>query len=243
MPTVLITGTSRGIGLELTRQYAGRGWNVIATARNLATSAELSGLAATYPNIRMEQLDVTDGESVRSLAQRLDNEPIDILLHNAGVAPGSSDQSTFGTLDFSVGDLAIATNVWGVLAATEALLPNVQLGKLRKVMVVSSFAGSISSIAGTEPSPWGDYIYRISKTALNMTMSLVARDLKPRGIIVGMLSPGLVDTELGGGHVGIPRDLIITPSQSAGALIPVIDGYTLDTSGKFMRYTGAEVPW
>lgn len=243
MPTVLITGTSRGIGLELARQYAERGWHVIATARNPAKASALSELAAIYPAIRVEQLDVTDAEGIAALAQRLAGLPIDILLHNAGLAPGTSQQSTFGTLDFKIGDSGMATNVWGVLAVTQALLANVELGEMRKIMAVSSFAGSIGSIAGTEPSSWGDYMYRISKAALNMAMSLVARDLKGRGITVGMLSPGLVDTDLGGGHVGVPRHLIITPRQSAEALVPVIDAYTPDMTGKFMRYTGMEVPW
>ena len=173
---------------------------MIATVRNIATATQLHSLARSSPNISIEPLDVAQRAQAQALAQRLAGQPIDILLHNAGIAPGTAQQSTFGSLDYDIARQALETNVWAVLWLTEALIGNITTSQQRKVIVLSSAVGSIGSVARFSGMAGGSYMYRISKAALNMAMSLVARDLADRGVIVGLVSPGQVDTDLGGGH-------------------------------------------
>ena len=234
-PTVLITGASRGIGLELARQYAERGWNVIATARNPGSSAALKEIAGSHPNVTLEALDVTDLAGIDALAARYKGRPIDVLLNNAGIS-GGDDMGTFGHLDYAVYDRVHATNVLGPLKMAEAFLPNVAASQQKKIINISSTEGSLSLVKGRG----GSYFYRSSKAALNMVMRSLAIDLRPQGITVGLVSPGFVKDDF---TRGIDLPIMITPQQSAAAVIKVIDGYDLAKSGTFLRHTGEEAPW
>lgn len=232
-PTVLITGASRGIGLELARHYAARGWQVIATAREPAAAAALATLAKQHPSVAIEALDVTDPAGIAALAAKYKGRPIDVLLNNAGIS-GDGEGGDFGQLKFDVYYKVHAVNVIGPLAMAEAFLPNVAASQQKKIISITSTQGSISRSTG------GGYFYRSSKAALNMVMHSLAIDLKPKGIIVGLVSPGFVRTDF---TKGIDLPMMITAEQSATAVIKVIDGYDLAMTGKFMRHTGEEAAW
>jgi len=234
-PTVLITGASRGIGLALAQQYAERGWGVIATARDPARAPALVAVAKTHPNVTLEPLDVTNHAQIDALAAKYKGRPIDVLLNNAGIS-GGDDMGTFGHLDYAVYDRVHATNVVGPLKMAEAFLPNVAASQQKKIINISSTEGSLSLVKGRG----GSYFYRSSKAALNMAMRSLAIDLRPQGITVGLVSPGFVRDDF---TKGIDLPIMITPQQSAAAVITVIDGYDLAKSGTFLRHTGEEAPW
>jgi NAD(P)-dependent dehydrogenase (short-subunit alcohol dehydrogenase family) len=233
-PTVLITGASRGIGLELTRQYAERGWNVIATARSPAEAAALKDIAKKHPNVTLETLDVTNHAQIDSLAAKYKGKPIDVLLNNAGIS-GAEEAGTFGKLKYDVYDKVHAINVVGPLKMTEAFLPSVAASQQKKVINITSTEGSI-----TRARPGGPYFYRSSKAALNMVMHSLALDLKPKGITVGLVSPGFVKTDF---TKGLDLPMMITPQESAAAVVKVIDTYDLAKTGTFIRHSGEESAW
>ncbi len=233
-PTVLITGANRGIGLALTKAYLGRGWAVIATCRRPSAADALKTLAAEYPGLRIEQLDVLDHAMVDELAAKLAGRPIDILLNNAGIH-GPREHQTFGALDYSSFDRVMATNTMGPLKMAEAFLEHVAASEQKKIITVTSSLGSISRTFG------GQYFYRASKAGVNMMMATLAKDVRDRGVIIGIVTPGYVDTDFTRGSGGrIPK---ISAAESAATLLPVIDGFSLETSGTMMRQSGEPLAW
>ncbi|MEE4186801.1 MAG: SDR family oxidoreductase [Gammaproteobacteria bacterium] len=239
-PTVLITGASRGIGFELARQYAERGWGVIATCRSPATATELQQVAARLPNLIIEPLDVTDFAEMDRLAARYAGVPIDVLINNAGIL-GGNDRQQFGALDYDAFNEVMAVNVIGALRMVETFVDNVALSEQKKVMNISSVVGSVQMTFG------GQIFYRASKSALNMSMRTLAKELrrsKEPGhseIIFGLIHPGVVRTDFAK-NVPIP---MIEPEESAAKVIEVIDTYYVSRrqSGDFMSYTGKGLPW
>jgi NAD(P)-dependent dehydrogenase (short-subunit alcohol dehydrogenase family) len=237
--TVLVTGANRGIGLELTRNYAERGWTVIATARKPAKADELNAIAAKHENVTVEQMDLLDLDGIDALATRLKDVPIDVLLNNAAMLGEPNDQ-VLGNLDYSLMTRVFNVNVVGTLKMVETLLPNVEKSAQKKIVAITSTQGSISSVRG--PSL---VFYNTSKAALNMVMKSNARALKKKGVTVALVSPGAVDTDmmnLALDRAGVTFKLL-TPQQSAEAVINVIDQYGLDLTGTFMSHTGTEIPW
>lgn len=233
--TVLITGSSRGIGLELARQYAEKGWQVIATARTPGQATALQEIARRHPKVTLEALDVTNHGQIDALAKKYQGRPIDVLLNNAGIS-GADEMGTFGHLDFAVYDRVHEVNVIGPLKMAEAFLPNVEASQQKKIINITSTEGSIGSVN----TRGGSYFYRSSKAALNMVMRSLAVDLKPKGITVGLVSPGFVKDDF---TKGLDLPIMITPQQSAAAVIKVIDSYDLPKTGTFIRHTGAGAPW
>lgn len=232
-PTVLITGANRGIGLELARGYAERGWNVIATARKPAEAEDLHAIARKHPRVVIEALDVTDHAQVDALARKYSSRPIDILLNNAGIS-GGHENAKFGQMNYEAYFAVHATNVVGPVKMAEAFLANVAASGQKKIINITSGQGSIAKT-------WGCcYFYRSSKASLNMMMRNIALELKPRGITVGLISPGFVKTRL---TPGLDLPQMITPEQSAAAVINVIDGYDLSKTGTFLEHDGSEWPW
>lgn len=232
-PTVLITGSNRGIGYEFARQYAERGWRVIATSRKPAQATSLKELQIDYPNVVMEQLDVTDHDSIDALAAKYEGQPIDILVNNAGISGGGENQ-IFGKLNYDVFQGVMDVNVMGPLKMAEAFLANVEASEHKKIMTVSSSQGSITQVKVPML-----YFYRASKTALNMTMRNLAIQLKGKGVIVGMVAPGATKTDFMKGlkiPLGDPKDRV-------GGMITVIDDFTLENTGAFIEWTGEELPW
>ncbi len=242
-PTVLITGANRGLGFKWVEQYAGRGWQVIATARRPAAADALQVLATRTGRIRIERLDVTDPEAIRALAGRLRGIPIDVLINNAGML-GSETGQQLGSLDPSQFDRFMRVNALGALLVTEALLPNLRAGRHKKVAGISAV---VASFAAYPRIHHGLYFYKGSKVALNMFLRNLAMDLRDEGISVVALSPGVVNTS------GAPMDrermspemrrAMVDIDTSVAGMLRVMDELSIEGSGKWYRYDGELIPW
>jgi NAD(P)-dependent dehydrogenase (short-subunit alcohol dehydrogenase family) len=233
--TVLITGANRGLGLEFARQYAASGWTVVATARDPAAAAELRELAESTGRVTVERLDVLDLDAIAALAARYEGKPIDLLINNAGIGGDPALQS-LGSFDYELFEEAMAVNVYGPLALSEALLGNVAASRHKKIVAITSGWGVFSL-----PRPPGPYFYRASKAALNMAMHALQTDLRDEQIVVGLVAPGAADTALRRelqGNSNAP-----TAAQSVAAMIEVIDGLTLENSGQPINFDGSALPW
>ena len=226
MPTVLITGANRGIGLELAKQYAGDGWSVIATARDPKNA---DGLNALKGDLRVEGLEVTDEKQIATLAKKLKGTAIDVLLNNAGMLTG---YEPFGETDTASWLQTLHVNSIAPLKLTEALVEHVASSRQKKVASITSGMGSIGSHAST-----GAYAYRSSKAALNMVMVTAANELRSRGISVAVISPGWVKTDMGGANA------TLDVKQSAAGIRKVIDKLNVGISGQFFNYSGENLPW
>jgi NAD(P)-dependent dehydrogenase (short-subunit alcohol dehydrogenase family) len=247
--TVLITGANQGIGLEFAREYAARGWTVIATHRRTTTPEELAKLATQYPRLRIERMDVTDAAQIEALGAKLKGVPIDVLINNAGLVrtdpldkPGGNTNQMFGTLDYKLLDDFIHTNVAGPLKISETFVENVKASGQKKIIAISSAAGSVS-VPPFMPdgSPLPDhYWYRISKAALNSAMRLLSAQLKTAGVTVVMFHPGGVQVE-SFGNVKLPG--FVPPTEAIGKMIKTIDGLTIKDTGRFMDNDGKDHPW
>lgn len=234
--TVLITGSNRGIGLELARVYAERGWNVIATCRTPSQATDLQAIAAEYDNVVIEELDVTDDEEIAALAEKYEGKPIDVLLNNAAI-PGDRDKQKFGSLDYDLFEKVIKVNVHGPLKMAEAFIANVEASDQKKIINISSTQGSLSSTVGNRGN---SFFYKSSKSALHMVTRIMSIEMKDRGITVGLVSPGWVDTNFGG-MPSMPG--MITPQESAQSVVAVIDDYNLDKSGLLLSHKGEVEAW
>jgi NAD(P)-dependent dehydrogenase (short-subunit alcohol dehydrogenase family) len=232
-PTILITGSSRGIGLEITRRYAEQGWRVIATCRTPEKALALQAIADEHSNVSIDRLDVTDFEQIDALAAKYASTPIDVLLNNAGIS-GASEAQKFGEFDFQVFNQVMAVNVIGPLKMSEAFIGNVAASEQKKIINIASGQGSITRNFG------GQYFYRASKSALNMVMRTLSIEMKKKGITVGLLSPGFVRTDF---TEGLDLPMMISPEESAEAVVKLIDTYTLEDTGTYVRNTGEPIPW
>jgi NAD(P)-dependent dehydrogenase (short-subunit alcohol dehydrogenase family) len=236
--TVLVTGSNRGLGLEFVKQYAALGWTVIATTRKPADADALKKVAAEHKSVMIETMDVTDHATVDALAAKLKGRPIDLLINNAGITGDfmQPKPQSFGTLDHKQAADFFNTNALGALKVTEAFYENVKAGQGKKIVAVTSMAGSFGA---KFPGPPGGYWYKISKAALNAAMVNVSMDAKKDGIIVGLLSPGQVRVEKIA-NARIPG--MIETNESIGGMIKVIDGLTMEDTGTITRYTGSKEP-
>ena len=226
MPTVLITGANRGIGLELTRQYAAAGWEVIACCRK---PKEASALLKVKGKIELKALDVAKPTSITKLAATLKGRAIDVLLTNAGIL---GRRVGFGKAESKEFLSVMQVNALGPLLMTEAFWGHVKRSKEKKIVAITSGMGSIASGANG-----GSYAYRSSKAALNMVMANAAGDLKEKGLSLAVISPGWVQTDMGG--KGAPLKV----GDSAAGIIKVIGGLTHESSGSFFNYNGDKLPW
>ena len=236
MSTVLVTGANRGLGLEFERQYTSDGWEVIATARQLEKSEELRRLKVSHANISVHGLDITSDESVQDLADALNGKPIDVLILNSGVYP--REGQNIGQIDYEGWREAFETNVLGAMRVTEALLENVVASNRKQIAAISTSMASLRAVQGGSVSQAGtSYQYRSTKTALNMAMSILAKELAPRGVSVVMFDPGWVKTDMGGPHAQL------TPEESIGGMRKVLAGDAMGLSGKFLGHDGSVRPW
>jgi len=237
MGTVLITGASRGIGFEFAKRYAETGWTVIATARDPAKAEPLKALAKAHKNIRIEKLDVSDVKAVDALAEKLKGSSIDVLINNAGISGGAQNQKV-GAIKYEVFDDVMHTNVLGPIKMAEAFAPHVAASTQKKIISISSTEGSLTGISARPDV--NSIFYRASKSALNMAMINMAKALKDKGIIVIMLSPGLVQTDFVG-DLRLP--IMISAEQSVAMTMPIIARVSMDDTGKYFRHTGDLAAW
>ena len=226
MPTVLITGANRGIGLELTRQYAADGWRVLATCRypNKATD-----LAAIKGDVEIHRLDVDDAPSIGALAASLEGQSIDVLFNNAGVI--GKRGASIADIDYAVWAQTMTTNLFGPVRVAWALRDNVMASTLKVMAFTSSKMGSIGENTG------GNVIYRSSKTALNMAVSCLAQELESKGVTAIVFHPGHVRTDMGG-----PTAPVSTTDSAAG-MRKVVAGLVPGDNVTFWNYDGAPLPW
>jgi len=250
--TVLITGANSGIGLEFTKQYAAKGWTVIATHRRSEVPQTLAKVVAEFPKVRVESLDVTNAAQAKALAARLADTPIDVLINNAGIyndrskcaagddeCPGDYKTQSFGNLDFALLDTIMAVNIKGPLIVSQAFYENVKASKLKKIVAISSSNGTIT---GELPHPWpGAMFYRTSKAALNREMQIVATSVMRDGVTVVMFNPGPTLTE----HQEYLRgnSMMIETSFTVGHMIDTIAKVTIEGTGQFLRYDGVPEKW
>jgi NAD(P)-dependent dehydrogenase (short-subunit alcohol dehydrogenase family) len=220
MGTALVTGANRGIGLELCRQLKARGDQVIAVCRRSSKALDALG-------IRVEAgIDVGDEAAVAALGKRIEGSKLDLLVNNAGILEGT----TLDQLDFQSIRRQMEVNAFGPLRVTAALLP--LLGEGSKIAIITSRMGSIG-----DNSSGSQYGYRMSKAAVNAAGVSLARDLRGRGVAVAIIHPGMVRTEMTGGHG-------IEPAESVRGILARIDALTLASSGSFWHATTGEVlPW
>lgn len=237
MPTILITGANRGLGLEFAKQYAQDGWEVIACCRSPDGASDLRELDAQYPKLRIEPLDVRDHQAIEALGRKYVGHPIDVLLNNAGIIgpipiAEHAERQHFGNMDYGLWQNVVETNTFAPLKMAETFVDNVAASEQKKIVNISSQVSSMAEM--TIPS----IAYASSKTALNRVMTIVAEQLAERGIIVAMFCPGYVKTRMdafGYAMVEIP--------DSISGLRPLIAALTLEDAGSFTRYDGTPIAW
>lgn len=223
MSTVLITGAARGLGLDFVKQYAAKGWKVLACARNPEALKDIKG------DIHAHKLEVTDYAAVKALAEKLSGEAIDVLICNAGISAGRA--SALGEIDPATWREVFEVNALAPLMMAGAFVDHVARSKDRKLVAISSRMGSIANNGG------GSYAYRASKTALNMEWSCVARDVAAKGVTCAVLHPGWVQTDMGGAQA------TLTIAESVPSMVKVIDGLKPADNGRFINYDGSAIDW
>lgn len=226
MPTALITGAGRGLGLEFSRQFADDGWTVLAGVRDPEGAEDLRRIDG---DVSAVPLDVADPASVAILGERLIGVPIDLLINNAGIY-GPRDMA-LGGFDFDAWREVFEVNTLAPMRVAEAFMEHMRAGQGRRIVTLSSKMGSIGESSG------GSYIYRSSKAAVNAAMKSLAMDLAPDGFTVVVVHPGWVRTDMGGSSAAI--DAV----ESVTGLKRVIDGLTPADTGRFFNYDGSVIPW
>jgi NAD(P)-dependent dehydrogenase (short-subunit alcohol dehydrogenase family) len=229
-PTILITGANRGIGLELTEQFAEDGWQVLACCRNPAEAGQLQALSERGLAVELHALDVTNYEQMATLSDQLANRPIDILLSNAGIY--GSKGTGFGEVDAEEWRQVLEVNTIAPLMLVQAFVEQVAASRQKLVAVISSKVGSIA-----DNSSGGSYIYRSSKTAVNQVVKSLSIDLAGRDITVISLHPGWVQTDMGGPNAEIGTD------ESVSGLKSILQSAGLAQSGQFIEFNGNSIPW
>ncbi|MDH3594985.1 MAG: SDR family oxidoreductase [Rhodospirillales bacterium] len=226
MPSALITGANRGIGLAFARSFAADGWQVYGCCRQPDKARELKDLAG---EVTVHRLDVTDGLQVAGLARELAGQPVDILLNNAGIY---GSRAGFGETDFEVWPQVFQVNVMAPLRLAERFVEQVAQSDRKLIVNISSRMGSIA-----ENSSGGGYVYRSSKAALNMVARSLSIDLAGRGITVVMFHPGWVQTDMGGANAAV------TAGESVAGMRAVIERLTPADNGRFFTHDGGEIQW
>lgn len=230
MSTILITGSARGIGYELAKQYAEAGWRVFATTRSPEKADQLNALASTMENLTVHRMDVGDSSSVSAIKAELGDQPIDVLLNNAGVWGGLETQ-TFQNMDYDNWVFEFNVMAMGPFRVIQTFLPNVLAGQQKKVVTLSS------QVAAHVYDHLIGYSYASVKAAVNRLMTGLATELKEQGVIVVPMHPGWVKTDMAGDVADIE------PSESALGVREVIDKMTMADTGTFLKWTGDIHPW
>jgi NAD(P)-dependent dehydrogenase (short-subunit alcohol dehydrogenase family) len=231
MPSTLITGANRGLGLEFARQYLADGWQVYAACRDPASASELHSLAnENHDRLRILAMDVTDQASIVAAATKLNGQAIELLLNNAGII-GPRGQ-TIGNIDYDAWKEVLDVNTLGPMRVSEAFVEHVARSDRKLIVTLTSGMGSIA-----DNTSGGSILYRSSKAAVNMVVRSLAIDLEPRGITCVVINPGWVRTDMGGPNA------TLEPSESISRMRRLIDDLGPEQSGKFLNHTGREYPW
>ncbi len=228
MANVLITGANRGIGLEMVKLYAQRGDTVLACCRD---AAKAEALNAVPGNVEVIEVQVSDGDSVASLANALGDRPVDILINNAGMAGPAYDQQNVLAMDFEGWADTFAVNTMAPVRVMQALMANLKASNSAKVVTITSQMGALSLDMPVA------YAYCTSKAALNKFMKMAALELGKEGISVCVIHPGWVQTDMGGPNADI------TPQESAQGIVSTIDGLNMETNGSFWKWNGEVHGW
>ena len=239
MENILVTGGSRGIGLEFTRQYLQRGFQVFAASRSPERSGELQKLQEEFDDrLSIHQLDVSAEDSRHRLFRQLSEEigQLDILVNNAGIASGNEERRyRFGDLDQDDLCRCLLVNSVAQLMMTERFFPLLKKGTKPIVVNISSDSGSIARKRGGGNTGYG---YSSSKAALNMMTKMLSHELGDHGIVVVSLHPGWVRTTM-----LYCESAPLDPSDSVGGMIQVIESLEMKDSGRFIDWKGNELPW
>ena len=228
--TILITGSNRGIGLELVHQYAAQGWQALACCRRPDQATTLNRLGEQFPNIAIYTLDVAQQDQVQKLATQLHDCRIDILFNNAGVY--GPDDAVFGNTDEARWLECLHTNVIAPMQMMEAFLTHVAASKHKLIAAMSSKMGSMA-----DNGSGGSYIYRSSKAALNAVVKSMSIDLGDDGIKCVALHPGWVKTDMGGPNAEI------STRESVTSLFNILLSLSAEDSGRFIDIDGTDIPW
>lgn len=237
MPSVLITGANRGIGLEFSSQYLRDGWEVHACCRDPQAADELRALNPA-PRLHVHTMDVTNAQQIDALALAIKDASLDLLINNAGVADNAglglaaADDSDVNEQDFEFWEECLRVNLLGPARVTGAFCTHLQRGVNPRVIMIGS---GLSSIGNTWMA--GRYAYRTSKAALNMLMRGMGAWLEPMGIAVATVGPGWTQTDMGGPEARIPV------VDAVSGMRRVIDQITIDKTGTFWRWDGSRLPW
>jgi NAD(P)-dependent dehydrogenase (short-subunit alcohol dehydrogenase family) len=227
MPTVLITGANRGLGLEFARQYAADGWRVIATSRD---PDKADALKALGPRVAVHRLDVADLAATAALGRTLAAETIDVVIANAGISVARDMTAATVAAGVETWERTFRVNAVAPLALAGAFHAQVARSEQRKMIAITSRLGSMGA-----NSDGGLYTYRSSKAALNAVWRSFALDHPD--VIAALLHPGWVRTDMGG------RSALLDPEQSIAGLRRVIANLSKADSGRFYNYDGSPIPW
>lgn len=247
-PVALITGSDRGLGFALTKELTARGWRVVATCRSPEKATELRAFAAANPGVVIERLDVADDAAIDALATKLRGQPIDALINNAGVI-GRVGTPRVEDLDPAELQRVMRVNTYAPMRLARTFMPNIEASRHKKIVSLSSGLGSLTRVPDFAQNAPG-YDYAVSKAGLNISMRMLAYEVRSRGVIVGLISPGAIDTAMqaqvraASAAEGKPITApMVTPAESARGVVDVMMALTAEKSGRFFSHTGAEIPW
>ena len=235
MKWILITGSNRGIGFGLVRQYLQQsGTFIFATCRDPDHADNLSNLAASYPDrIQIAELDVTDDSTIEQVSRLVKRKTdcIDVLINNAGINPPRDEQS-LASITPEMMERVYRVNTVGPLVVTRTFVEFLRAAETPKLVMISSQLGSL-----TRAHSGRSYAYCASKAALNMVMRLMAAELTEYGITTITMHPGWVKTDMGGDHARLSIE------ESARGVISVIENMTNTDNGEFINWNGERLPW
>jgi NAD(P)-dependent dehydrogenase (short-subunit alcohol dehydrogenase family) len=241
----LITGSDRGIGFALAQELVARRWKVIATCRDPVHAQALQEFAAGHPLVTIETLDVTNPAAIDALSLKYRGQPIDALINNAGVGILSLPRAD--ALDADEFQRTMLVNTYAPLRVAGAFLDQVAVSRQRKIIAITSGIGSLWQAPQASTTA---YSYAISKAGLKMAMRLLQNEVRDKSIIVGIVSPGPVDTDMQRGYraaaaqAGAPiTGPQLTPEESARGLASYIETLGPEKAGRFYSYSGQEIPW
>ena len=244
-PVALITGSDRGIGFALVQELDSRGWRVLATCRDPEHAEALKTFSAAHSHVTVDALDVSDNSAIEALSARYRNQPIDALINNAGLS-GGLGSAGLGSLSPEEFSQVLRVNTYAPLKISAAFIEQVAASRQKKIVAITSGLGSIFRV----PQFKGTTYYSISKAGLNMAMRVLQTEVRDRGVLVGLVAPPAVDTDLARAYrataeqAGRPvTSQMRSPTEVAHALVDYIEALGPEKSGRYYSYTGEELPW